>query len=59
MKGTVILLLENNPALITYEIISDEHWKTRSVKISQQTSHNKIRNIDLLIDQEKILEKKY
>lgn len=57
MKGTVILLLDRNPALVTYVIISDKNWRTRSVKINQQTSNNKVRNIDLVIDQDQIWRK--
>jgi hypothetical protein len=57
MKGTVILLIEKNPMLVTYEIICDKYWKTRSVKINQQTSDSKDRNIGLLIDQSQIWRK--
>ena len=41
MKGTVILLLDQVPTLVYYEIVSDKYWKTRSVKISQQMPDNK------------------
>ena len=46
MKGTVILLLDQVPTLVNYEIVSDKYWKTRSIKISQQMSDNKNMNID-------------
>lgn len=32
MKGTVILLLDQVPILVYYEIVSDKYWKTRSIK---------------------------
>lgn len=57
LKGTVILLVEKNPTLVTYEIICDKHWKTRSVKINQQTSDNKNRYIALIIDRDQIWRK--
>lgn len=50
MRGTVILLLNDNPALIKYVIATDSNWKTRSVEIRQQTSNSKIRNLCLKID---------
>lgn len=57
LKGTVILLVEKNPRLVTYEIICDKYWKTRSVKINQQTSDSKNRYIDLIIDRDQIWRK--
>jgi hypothetical protein len=57
LKGTVILLVEKNPTLVTYEIICDKYWKTRSVKINQQTSDNKNKYIDLIIDRDQIWRK--
>ena len=59
LKDTVILLIEKNPTLVTYEINCDKYWKTRSVKVNQQTSDNKKRYIDLLIDRDQIWRKKY
>jgi hypothetical protein len=52
MRGTVILLLNDKPALITYVIITDANWRTRSVKIKQQASSNPTRRIYLEIDQD-------
>ena len=52
MKGTVILLLDQVPTLVYYEIVSDKYWKTRSVKISQQMPDNKNMSIDLRVSQE-------
>jgi len=52
MKGTVILLLDQVPTLVNYEIVSDKYWKTRSIKISQQMSDNKNMNIDLRVSQD-------
>ena len=57
LKGTVILLVEKDQMLVTYEIICDKYWKTRSVKINQQTSDNKNRYIDLIIDRDQIWRK--
>jgi hypothetical protein len=57
LKGTVILLVEKNPTSVTYEIICDKYWKTRSVKINHQTSDNKNRYIDLIIDRDQIWRK--
>ena len=54
MKGTVILLLDQVPTLVNYEIVSDKYWKTRSIKISQQMPDNKNMNIDLRVSQEKV-----
>ncbi|VFJ13973.1 putative glycolipid-binding domain-containing protein [Candidatus Nitrosocosmicus franklandus] len=52
MKGTVIAMLGYKPTLIIYEIITDTNWRTRSVKIKQQTSNGEIRYIYLDIDQD-------
>jgi len=52
MKGTVILLRDQVPTLVNYEIVSDKYWKTRSIKISQQMSDNKNMNIDLRVSQD-------
>ena len=52
MKGTVILLQDQVPILVNYEIVSDKYWKTRSIKISQQMSDNKNMNIDLRVSQD-------
>lgn len=49
MKGTVILLLDQVPSLVNYEIVSDKYWKTRSIKISQQMPDNKSMNIYLRV----------
>jgi hypothetical protein len=49
MKGTVILLLDQVPSLVNYEIVSDKYWKTRSIKISQQMPDNKSMNIYLKV----------
>jgi hypothetical protein len=54
MKGTVILLLDQVPILVNYEIASDKRWKTRSIKISQQMPDNKNMNIDLRVSREQI-----
>lgn len=59
MRGTVILLLNAKPALITYVIITDANWRTRSVKIKQQTSSNQTRSIYLKVDQDQNWRKKY
>ncbi len=52
MKGTVILLLDQVPTLVNYEIVSDKDWKARSIKISQQMPDNKNMNIDLRVSQD-------
>ena len=52
MRGTVILLLNDIPALITYVIITDANWRTRSVKIKQQALSNQTRSIYLEVDQD-------
>jgi hypothetical protein len=52
MKGTVILLLDQVPILVNYEIVSDKHWKTKSIKISQQMPDNKNMSIDLRVSRE-------
>jgi hypothetical protein len=52
MKGTVILLLDQVPILVYYEIVSDKYWKTRSIKISQQMPDNKNMSIDLRVSRE-------
>ncbi len=52
MKGTVILLLDQVPTLVYYEIVSDKYWKTRSMKISQQMPDNKNMSIDLRVSRE-------
>lgn len=52
MKGTAIAMLGYKPTLIIYEIITDTNWRTRSVKIKQQTSDGEIRYIYLDIDQD-------
>jgi uncharacterized protein len=57
LRGTVTLLLDRNPALVSYEIICDTYWKTRSVRISQSTSNNKNKNIDLKVSQDQIWRK--
>jgi uncharacterized protein len=54
MKGTVILLLDQVPTLVNYEIASDKHWKTKSIKISQQMPDNKNMNIDLRVSRDQI-----
>ena len=53
LRGTVILLLEQTPTLAIY----DKYWKTRSVKISQQTPHGKDMNIDVTVDRDQIWRK--
>jgi len=57
LRGTVILLLEQTPTLAIYEIKCDKYWKTRSVKISQQTPHGKDMNIDVTVDRDQIWRK--
>ncbi len=53
LGGTVILLLEQVPTLIRYEIICDRNWKTRSVRLSQQTSKQN-RYLDIRVDEDQI-----
>jgi hypothetical protein len=57
LGGTVILLLEQVPTLIRYEIACDRDWKTRSVRISQQTSKQENRYLNLRVDQDQIWRK--
>jgi hypothetical protein len=57
LRGTVILVLEQVPILVSYEIICDRYWKTRSVRISQQASQDETRYIDLRVDQDQIWRK--
>lgn len=57
LRGTVELLLEHVPIMVRYEIVCDRGWKTRSVRISQQTSEQENRYLDLRINQDQIWRK--
>ena len=57
LRGTVILLLDQAPMLVSYEIVCDRDWKTRSVRISQQTSEQENRYLDLRVNQDQIWRK--
>lgn len=57
LRGTVILLLEQIPILVRYEIVCDRDWKTRSVRISQQISKQENRYLDLRVSQDQIWRK--
>jgi uncharacterized protein len=57
LRGTVILLLEQIPILVRYEIVCDRGWKTRSVRISQQISKQENRYLDLRVNQDQIWRK--
>ncbi len=56
-SGTVILLLEQVPILVRYEIVCDIDWKTRSVRIRQQISEQENRYLDLRVSQDQIWRK--
>jgi uncharacterized protein len=58
LRGTVILLLEKVPILIRYEIVCDRDWKTRSVRIIQQTPEQEKRYLDLRVNQDQIWRKR-
>lgn len=51
LSGTVILMLENIPTHIQYQIICDTNWHTRTVNI-QQTQGVDTRSINLTVDEQ-------
>lgn len=57
LRGTVILLLEQVPILVRYEIVCDRDWKTRSVRISQQVSEQENRYVEFEVNEDQIWRK--